>query len=245
MAVTQGHENPDWTREETILALALYLAAGEKVPSKSDPGVLELSALLRILPYHTEAAKSETFRNPDGVTFKLHNLRSVSTGKGLQHTSKTDRDVWAELGSDPKRVDDLAAHIKKAITLGETSLSPERDEALEEFFEGRLLTELHKRRERHPGVRKALLKARKRNGPLSCDLCDQRPLSLLAELEDAMFEAHHLLPISSALERKTQMRDMSLVCANCHRLVHRLISLQGRWLNLAECRELLTAETTD
>ena len=83
MARTQGHGNPDWTRDETILALALYFDCGENVPSKSDPRVQQLSALLRGLPYHAEAARKETFRNPDGVGFKLHNLRSVATGKGL------------------------------------------------------------------------------------------------------------------------------------------------------------------
>ncbi len=50
MAVTQGHGNPNWTREEVILALALYQECGDKIPSSSDGRVSELSALLRSLP---------------------------------------------------------------------------------------------------------------------------------------------------------------------------------------------------
>jgi 5-methylcytosine-specific restriction enzyme A len=67
MARTQGHGNPDWTRDETMLALSLYFECGETVPSKTDPRVQELSGLLRRLPYHADAAKKSTFRNPDGV----------------------------------------------------------------------------------------------------------------------------------------------------------------------------------
>lgn len=63
MARTHGHGNPDWTRDETILALALYLETGEAVPSKKDSRVQRLSSTLRALPYHAEAARRETFRN--------------------------------------------------------------------------------------------------------------------------------------------------------------------------------------
>ena len=98
MARTHGHGNPDWTRDETILALALYLETGEAVPSKKDPRVQRLSSTLRALPYHAEAARRETFRNPDGVAFKLQKLRSVATGKGLGNTSTMDREIWRSLG---------------------------------------------------------------------------------------------------------------------------------------------------
>src|ERR1700685_594232 len=104
MARTQGHGNPNWTRDETILALALYFDCDAVIPLKSDARIQRLSALLRQMPYHAEAARKETFRNPDGVAFKLLNLRSVATGRGLGNTSKTDREVWEAFGSDPRRV---------------------------------------------------------------------------------------------------------------------------------------------
>ncbi|SKB04168.1 hypothetical protein SAMN02745166_03999 [Prosthecobacter debontii] len=37
MAKTNGHGNPDWTREETILALALYVQLGERECLQSTP----------------------------------------------------------------------------------------------------------------------------------------------------------------------------------------------------------------
>ena len=236
MARTHGHGNPDWTRDETILALALYLETGEAVPSKKDSRVQRLSSTLRALPYHAEAARRETFRNSDGVAFKLQNLRSVATGKGLGNTSAMDREIWSTLGAFPERVRELASAIEKAITLQhQEPIQVEDDDSQEEFFEGRQLTLMHKRRERHPGVRKALLAARRKNGSaLSCDLCQTVSPAQDQALDDAIFEAHHLLPISHALERKTMVKDMALVCASCHRLIHRVMIHHKRWLTLEE-----------
>src|SRR4051812_38128538 len=76
--------NPDWNREETILALALYNELQGKIPSGSDRRVQELSNLLRTMPYHANASRKPTFRNPDGVAFKLQNLRQIGTGKDYQ-----------------------------------------------------------------------------------------------------------------------------------------------------------------
>jgi 5-methylcytosine-specific restriction protein A len=245
MARTHGHGNPAWTKDETILALALYLECGEAVPSKKHPRVQQLSSTLRDLPYHAEAARQKTFRNPDGVAFKLQNLRSVATGKGLSNTSAMDREIWGTLGTFPERVRELATAIEKAIALEhQSTVRIEEDhDSKEEFFEGRQLTLTHKRRERHPGVRKALLSARKKNGAtLSCDLCRTVSPVQSQGLDDAIFEAHHLLPISQALERKTMVKDMALVCASCHRLIHRVMIDHQRWLTLEEVGQSLKSE---
>ena len=115
MAVTHGHGNPNWTRDEVILALDLYFDCKGKIPRQSDPRVKALSELLRAFPHHSAAARKESFRNPDGVGFKLQNLRQVATGKGLGNVSHTDREVWNELGHDPKRTKQLANLIRTGI----------------------------------------------------------------------------------------------------------------------------------
>lgn len=241
MARTHGHGNPDWTRDETILALRLYFECGASMPSKNDLRVQRLSSVLRAFPYHAEAARKDTFRNADGVTFKLHNLHSVATGKGFANTSKTDREIWQSFGSNPQQVMELAALIEASVNLQEAEVSGAVDDDVEEFFEGRVLTLVHKRRERHPKVRKALLASRRRkNGLLLCDLCYMGSAAQGTIFEDAIFEAHHLLPLGLASsERKTHLRDMALVCGNCHRLIHRLITHHKRWLDLPECRDIL------
>src|SRR5690606_34566760 len=168
MAKTQGHGNPKWTRDETILALDLYLQLDGLVPSPRSAPVIDLSNILRSLPYHQEASKQPTFRNPDGVGFKLMNIRQVATGKGLGNVSNMDRQVWAEFVHRKDEVHEIANAIKEGIEIAGPEPLPDIDQ---ELPEGRLLTALHVRRERNPKLRKLLLDAW-RPGGLRCQVCD-------------------------------------------------------------------------
>lgn len=237
MAVTHGHGNPDWTREETILALGLYFEMDGVIPSSDDGRIQALSATLRKFPYHATASRKESFRNPDGVAFKLQNLRQVATGKGLGNVSKMDRVIWAEFGSSPEMVRLAAARILEAVKSIETLAALEDD--LDEFAEGRIVTELHIRRERDGRLRERLLLQLKKAGPLRCEMCDVTAMSLGASFEDAIFEAHHKLPLSSTGPRITRLSDVALLCANCHRVIHRAISDGKRWISVESARDLL------
>lgn len=242
MARTQGHGNPDWTRDETILALDLYFTCEGKIPSSADNRVRELSSLLQSLPYYSTKQRNERFRNPDGVAFKLQNLHQVATGRGLGNVSNTDRMVWVELGDRPHEVNQLAELIRRSVSVGPDDAALDNDDE-EEFFEGRLITRLHKTKERDRNIRRRLLALRRKSGSLVCDMCGYRANSDNDKFEDAAFEAHHLLPMSMALERKTQLKDMALLCANCHRLLHRAIALNKRWLTISEARKLILLTT--
>lgn len=237
MAVTQGHGNPKWTRDETLLALNLYLTLKGQVPSPKSPEIKDLSEVLRSLPYHSEAAKQPTFRNPDGVGFKLMNLRQVATGKGLGNVSNMDRLIWAEFGQRPSEVREIAAAIKAGIAIVGSQAIPEVEQ---ELPEGRLLTALHMRRERNPKVRKMLLDARRPHG-LRCEICDLTRPSLEISMQEAMFEAHHLVPLAEVGERKTKLADLSLLCASCHRLIHRAMILRSRPVSVDEARSLIAS----
>ncbi len=235
MAKTQGHGNPNWTRDETILALDLYFKLNGVVPSPKANEILELSDVLRSMPYHIQAAKQPSFRNPDGVGFKLMNLRQVATGKGLGNVSNTDRQIWAEFGDRPDELHKLASAIMAGIGASEAEDLPDVDQ---ELPEGRLLTALHLRRERHPKVRKMLLEARRVAG-FRCEMCELSRFELDPSLQEAMFEAHHLLPLANAGERKTRLADLALLCACCHRLIHRAMVMKSGWVGIQEARSLV------
>jgi 5-methylcytosine-specific restriction enzyme A len=178
------------------------------------------------------------------VSLKLLNMRSFERGRGLSY-SKIDEEVFTELASHPEKVSSLAETIRKAIDLDETERNSSQAtasiEELEwEFAEGRLLTSIHVRRERSPKVRQALIAHRKESGLLACDLCHWSCGSASSAFKDAAFEAHHLVPLALLIEgRKTKLGDVALLCANCHRLIHRAISLQKRWLTLEDARQVL------
>lgn len=239
MARTKGHGNPNWTRDETILALDLYFRLGGNVPSPRDVSIIELSQLLRSMPYHQEAAKQPSFRNADGVGFKLMNLRQVATGKGLANVSKMDRDTWAEFGDRPQEVHRVAAAIRE----GMTTLRPEEASIdLDEFSEGRVLTALHLRRERNRKMRKLLLQERRPKG-LVCEMCDLHRPEMPLAFQEALFEAHHILPLADAGERLTKVSDLALLCACCHRLIHKAIGSTGQWFSVDDLKRQLSLGT--
>ena len=239
MARTHGHGNPHWTRDETILALELYHDLHGELPPGTDARVRQLSELLRHLPYYPAASRMDSFRNPDGVAFKLQNLRYVATGRGLGKVSKMDRLIWAELGSRSDETKRLAGLIRAGVKQADVlQAAPDIDEE-DEFFEGRVITQNHKRRERSPQLRRHLLASRRKRGELKCDMCHAGSSSLDPVFEDASFEVHHLVPVSTVEARNTKLSDVALLCASCHRLLHRAIANAKRWLTLAEGRENL------
>jgi 5-methylcytosine-specific restriction protein A len=236
MAVTKGHGNPKWTREELILALDLYFQTRNSLPGPKDQRVIALSRELRSLPYHAEAARKQSFRNPDGVAFKLQNLRQVATGQGLSNTSKADREIWEHLGDDPGRTRIAAARVRAGIKIAGQSHNELEEH---EFIEGRAVTQAHRRIERNRRIRKRLLDSRLDSDGLACDMCAMESGHLPIELRTSVFEAHHRVPISAGGPTKTKISDMALLCANCHRLLHRLIATTGEWVDVPGAAERL------
>ena len=234
MAVTKGQGNPNWTRDEIILALDLYFDFEGKIPSGNHPLIIALSKLLRAFPYHSQAARQESFRNPDGVAFKLQNLRQLATGKGLGNVSKMDGEVWDEFGGDFERTKQYANLIRAGIEVVESE-NHDSDED-EVFAEGKVVTETHKRRERNPNIRKKLLANLGETNSIKCEICGLESTNPISE---AVFEAHHIIPLSESTGKPTKLKDMALLCANCHRMVHRAIMVEKRWLSMDEVKYIV------
>jgi len=237
MAKTDGRGNPPWTRDETILALELFFDAGMVALSDSDKRVVELSQALRSLPGNEFRAKNPSFRNPAGVAFKLSNLQSVATGKGFANSSATDLAVWRQFESRRPKVREIAHFIRKFAA--EAPLHSSQEEEDFEFAEGRIFTAMHRRIERNRKLRAALFRDRLKKGALSCDSCGTTNPVKDKHLEDAVFDAHHLKPLSEAGQTMTKLSDVALLCANCHRNIHRLMSITGRWASIYELRAMI------
>ena len=143
--------------------------------------------------------------------------------------------TWDELGNLPNEVKRLANLIKAGIEIA----ASEKDDPDEEFefTEGRTVTEAHKRRERNPTLRKKLISKRRKVGRLKCEICGCiEPKDPLGE---SIFEAHHILPLAAGEERTTKLGDLALLCANCHRMLHRAISIEKRWIAIPEAQGIL------
>ena len=215
--------NPNWSRDEVVLALDLYFAVGRRQPPASDPEVVALSDLLRRLPLYGPSDRLPTFRNPTSVSMKLGNLLAVDpqhSGGGLPRGGRVERETWVDFGGDPVAVRKAADAIRVLARDG----VPGQTEDPEEFAEGRLLTRLHRTRERNAGaVRRKKERALAETGRLACEGCGFDFAAAYGELGAGFIECHHTVPVSSLRPGggATRLRDLALLCANCHRMVHR------------------------
>lgn len=81
----------------------------------------------------------------------------------------------------------------------------------------------HLRRERNAAIVKskkaAVIKA---TGKLCCEVCDFDFKEFYGELGEGFCEVHHLQPLSKADGKvKTELKDLAIICSNCHRIIHR------------------------
>ena len=89
--------------------------------------------------------------------------------------------------------------------------------------EGRTLLKLHKRKERKPQIvhrkKRAVFAATDR---LVCEVCDFDFAMVYGKLGEGFAECHHRIPLSHLDgESPTRLADLAIICANCHRILHR------------------------
>ena len=75
------------------------------------------------------------------------------------------------------------------------------------------------------------------HGSLACQVCGFDFGACYGELGDGFIEAHDRTPLAQAgaHETKTSVHDLALVCANCHRILHRRVG----WLTVEELRRVV------
>jgi predicted HNH restriction endonuclease len=108
---------------------------------------------------------------------------------------------------------------------------------LEEGEEGRLILRKHLAHERNRKLVKSKLsqswKAKRR---LSCEACGFDFAARYGKRGEKYMECHHVKPVESFSESHvTRLRDLALVCSNCHRMIHR----QRPWLSIAKLKSLI------
>ena len=223
--------NPPWERDELILALDLYFHLGQRVPDDTESEVVTLSDLLNKLPLHPSRPDEARFRNPNGVALKLANLYALDhPGHGMSRGGKGDREVWEEFHSDLPRLRRLAQVIREGYANTEVQTpAPSDDEEEEGYPEGRVAYRLHLARERSRKlVEQKKKQVMERKGRLACEVCGFDFAERYGPLSNSFIECHHTIPVSEMRQgAKTKTRDLALVCANCHRMLHRSKELLG------------------
>jgi 5-methylcytosine-specific restriction protein A len=221
-----------------ILALDLYRTAGRK-PSLAQ--LDELSTTLRHMPIELQLADSPSFRGRDSVYLKLANFVALDPSAGIIGMTRggaEDKRVWDQFAGDPDRLERVAFAIRRNLVDG----IPERgaDDEDEEAVEGKILTRVHRSRERNRGLvarKKARVLAE--CGRLICETCGFDFAVAYGDRGDGFIECHHTTPLAELRPNvKTRLSDLALVCANCHRMIHR----RSPWLSLPELRAILSSK---
>lgn len=115
-----------------------------------------------------------------------------------------------------------------------------KDEDIEsKNTEGKEKYKLHRTLERDSSIGKIAKKKRLQNeGSLSCDVCGFDFLKVYGEIGEGYIEAHHTIPVSEIREaRKTKLSEIALVCANCHRMLHRQ---SGKTLSIHDLKLIIS-----
>src|SRR5450755_4052179 len=192
--------NPDWTTDELMLALDVYLRQRGHIPSPRDSEILELSDLLNRLPIHTVRPDLEKFRNPNGVVLKITNFAALDPqypGAGMSRGSRLDAVVWDQHAGHPGELRHVADAIRAAAESSLLPVIPEPGEDDMEADEGRLLTRLHRFRERDRKlVERKKATALARQGSLPCEVCGFDFAATYGPLGEQFIEAHHILPLA-------------------------------------------------
>ncbi|MEU2617534.1 HNH endonuclease [Streptomyces sp. NPDC007157] len=234
-------KNPDWTRDEIILACHLVMTNGWKGLEANDPHVIDLSGLLHLMPIHAEADRNEKFRNPNGVarkTFDIATRHPDYRGKPT-NGGALDVEVLHEFLARPAEMSETARLIRQGITTGDLQALALEDEGdLDDYSapEGRLLMSRHRRRERNKGLRKKKIAAvLRQGGTLACEACGFDFEEVYGDRGSGYIECHHVVPLHEAGEGRTKLSDLALICANCHRMIHRC----APWPTPKELRHLI------
>ena len=115
------------------------------------------------------------------------------------------------------------------------------DEAYEEEIayskEGKAKYVRHKTRERADEIVRAKKKDFKiRHGKLFCEACGFDFNKEYGARGKDFIECHHNVPLhEDENERVTKIEDLTLLCSNCHRMIHR----KKKWLTVEELKSIL------
>jgi hypothetical protein len=97
--------------------------------------------------------------------------------------------------------------------------------------EGKLRLVAHYARERNSEIVEIKKQQAISSNTLYCEVCS---FSFIETYNVEFIECHHRTPISQTGVTKTTLNDLALLCANCHRMLHKKID--GNFLSIEELR---------
>lgn len=71
---------------------------------------------------------------------------------------------------------------------------------------------------------------------MNCEICGFNFEDIYGEIGEDFIEGHHIKPVSELKDGdETNIKDIIMVCSNCHRMIHR----RNPWLNKDDLKTLI------
>ena len=238
--------NPNWTRDELVLAAQFYRRHAPHIPGKTSASLIALSDEILAAAARQGLVGVETFRNPNGVYMKLMEFRKYDpdySGVGLGHGKlrPIEAEVWdlppdqlaTEAGQVRLRIAEFIAaggSPEDARGIGVTQPTAyrqklaERVEAL--LAQPKLLATRPKGQEQ-PATQVVQVIQYARDPRVVayvlnraqgvCEACDS-PAPFNRADGSPYLEAHHILPLAEG--GPDTVENCAALCPNCHRAMH-------------------------
>jgi 5-methylcytosine-specific restriction protein A len=173
---------------------------------------------------HPAEVRGDKFRNPNGVGRKTADLATNRPGYPGKPTNggRRDREVIREFIDNFDVMHAMAESIRASAADSEPADFPE-DVGYdgESEMEGRYLLRWHAYRERNPVLRKKKISSvLAAGGSLACEVCRFDFSETYGDRGRGYIECHHVEPLHVGGQKARTIRDLALLCSNCHRMIH-------------------------
>jgi 5-methylcytosine-specific restriction protein A len=232
---------PDWQWEEIVLVCDLVAQNGWRQLVEGGPQVADLSAMLRNMSIHPSDVRGDKFRNENGVVRKSADIATVHPGYSGRATNggQTTKGVVDRFLAEPDVMHAVADSIRNSASHGEPLDLPFDLGWDESVVEGRYLLRLHAYRERNQGLRrKKIDSVLARGGVVACEVCEFDFGGYYGDRGRGFIECHHVEPLHIGGQAPRTVRDLALLCSNCHRMIH----TRPPWPTPDELRAIIRAE---
>lgn len=234
---------PDWAWEEIVLVCDLVSQNQWQQVTVDSPETIELSELLQTMDIFPPEVRGGKFRNPNGVVRKSADIATSHPGYRGARTNggRRTQEVVAEFISNPAAMHTLAVSLRSSLAEGVTAdLPQDTGYENESEMEGRYLLRLHAYRERNPALRrKKISSVLAAGGSLACEVCTFDFAQQYGDRGQGYIECHHVEPLHVGDEKARFVKDLALLCSNCHRMIH----TKPPWPTPAELRDLIRSRS--
>jgi hypothetical protein len=227
--------------DDTLQRNLLAFLANEPENRADVWRVYEQLALLH--PEVTESEKTDKYQNSaslwaNRVQFARLHLANAGLLYKANAVAGAPRSVWKLTPAGVERGLKLSPKSSTSLVPERLLLATAQDlagiQAEEDIFEGAKSARLVAHYERNPKLRSAAI----HHHGATCKACGFNFLAKYGEHGRDYIEVHHLVPLSTMVEPSTinPKTDMTVLCSNCHRMIHRK---REKPLSLSELKALV------